>query len=71
MPSWHLHWIRATESRSDSVTLPITGTASYTMLAGSTTPTDKSGNEGSVVKIELHADFVLQNVDTIIEVVSK
>jgi hypothetical protein len=56
-----LHWF-STGQQNQSVTLPITGTWSYT-LVGNTTPTDNAGTSGVLNSASFSANFTAQTVD--------
>jgi len=55
-----LHWIAGPTSSAD-VTLPISGTFTYTKTGG-TNPTDNLGNVGTLNSATLQADFTAQTV---------
>jgi hypothetical protein len=59
--SGSLHWI-AGPTETTAVTLPVSGTYSYTH-AGGTTPTDNLGNAGTLNSATLSANFTAQTVD--------
>jgi hypothetical protein len=56
-----LHWI-AGPTETTAVTLPVSGTYSYTH-AGGTIPTDNMGNAGTLNSATLSANFTAQTVD--------
>ena len=59
--SGSLHWI-AEPTTTTAVTLPISGTYSYT-LAGGTHPTDNLGNVGTLNSAKMSANFTAQTVN--------
>ncbi|MBI5909171.1 MAG: hypothetical protein HY848_04370 [Betaproteobacteria bacterium] len=57
----NLHWF-ALPTQTQAITLPITGTISYT-LAGGTRPTDNNGTQGTLTSATLNANFSAQQVN--------
>jgi hypothetical protein len=57
----NLHWF-ATQTQTQAVTLPVTGTWSYT-LVGNTQPTDNVGTIGTLGSATFSANFSAQTVD--------
>jgi len=57
----NLHWF-ALPTQTQAITLPITGTISYT-YAGSTRPTDNHGTQGTLTSATLNANFTAQQVN--------
>ncbi|OGS16342.1 MAG: hypothetical protein A3J70_08705 [Elusimicrobia bacterium RIFCSPHIGHO2_02_FULL_61_10] len=62
----HLHWF-ALPTQTQAITLPVTGTISYT-YAGGTTPTDNYGTQGTLTSATLNANFTAQQVNVSIGV---
>ena len=61
------HWITTSSFGTADLQLPLTGTASYTVV-GSTSPTDLLGNTGTLGKVTLKADFANAKVDASLNV---
>jgi hypothetical protein len=61
-----LHYIFA-GSQSGPVALPLTGTASYTVI-GSTSPTNNSGAVGTLTSASLNANFTNRTVDASVNI---
>src|SRR3989338_7068987 len=57
----NLHWF-ALPTQTQAITLPITGTISYT-YAGGTRPTDNYGTQGTLTSATLNANFTAQQVN--------
>jgi len=57
----NLHWF-ALPTQTQAITLPITGTISYT-YAGGTSPTDNMGTKGTLNSATLSANFTTQKVN--------
>lgn len=62
-----MHWLNTSALSTTSVSLPVTGTATYT-LAGNTKPTDLNGNTGTLGTATLNADFTKGKIDAGISV---
>lgn len=61
-----LHWF-ALPTHTQAITLPVTGTVSYT-YAGGTTPTDNHGTAGTLTTATLNANFSTQQVNVAVGV---
>ena len=57
-----MHWLSTSTLNSQMFTLPMTGTATYT-IAGNTSPTDMKGNVGKLTSATLSADFANAKVN--------
>lgn len=57
----NLHWF-ALPTQTQAITLPVTGTISYT-FAGGTRPTDNHGTQGTLTSATLNANFTAQQVN--------
>lgn len=62
-----MHWLSTSTLNSQVFTLPLTGTATYT-IAGNTNPTDLKGNVGKLTSATLNADFTNAKVNAGISV---
>ncbi len=65
--SRNIHWLATSALSGNMTTLPLTGTASYT-VAGNTNPTDFNGNIGKLGAVTLNADFTNMKVNAAINV---
>lgn len=65
--SRNLHWLATSALSGIMTTLPLTGTASYTVV-GNTNPTDFNGNIGKLGAVTLNADFSNMKVNAAINV---
>ncbi|HXA48414.1 MAG TPA: hypothetical protein VNW52_12340, partial [Burkholderiaceae bacterium] len=62
-----IHWANISSLTATALTMPLTGTASYTVV-GNTDPTDFKGNTGTLTSATLNADFANAKVNTSINV---
>lgn len=65
--SRNIHWLATSALSGNMTTLPLTGTASYTVV-GNTNPTDFNGNIGKLGAVTLNADFTNMKVNAAINV---
>ena len=62
-----IHWVNISSLTAAALTMPLTGTASYTVV-GNTDPTDFKGNTGTLTSATLNADFANAKVNTTVNV---